>query len=64
MVMQSGMPFLLAAGGLLVLPVAAITPLAWAMHAFVERPGVALGRRLAMGRAPVRRVGESRSVPR
>ena len=48
-VMQLPVPGILIALALFVISVAVTTPIAWLMYQYVERPGIALGRRLVAG---------------
>jgi peptidoglycan/LPS O-acetylase OafA/YrhL len=45
-IMQAPVPGILVALAMCLISVAATTPIAWLMHKYVERPGIALGRRL------------------
>jgi peptidoglycan/LPS O-acetylase OafA/YrhL len=45
-IMQAPVPGILVALAMFLISVAATTPIAWLMHKYVERPGIALGRRL------------------
>ena len=45
-IMQGPIPGILVALAMFLISVAATTPIAWLMHKYVERPGIALGRRL------------------
>jgi peptidoglycan/LPS O-acetylase OafA/YrhL len=45
-IMQAPVPGILVALAMFLISVAAATPIAWLMHKYVERPGIALGRRL------------------
>ena len=48
-IMQGPIPGILVALAMFLISVAVTTPIAWLMYKYVERPGIALGRRLVGG---------------